>query len=256
LDEKGEIKFSSLSRGEGTTCAVTVDGRLFCWGDDGQTGKLGTGSTTTAAQTRPAQVKGKLRFATTANGTYAVCGVTTDRSVYCWGGDQGDALGTNAAPEICRTTRLGAFSCSTKPNLVSNLKLRPEEGSLSSTSTTVCGIDPKSRAYCWGAGSDGQLGDGLSTNRRRFRNLTANSEVPAAVAGKERFREIAVGSNHACGINEERKTIYCWGASFGNAPQAIQWNASASGTIQSTGQQVPKSSVKKTPEVKHKVSWF
>jgi alpha-tubulin suppressor-like RCC1 family protein len=226
-DLKGEFKFSSISKGEGTTCAVAVDGKLFCWGD-GQTGKLGNG-TTTAEQMRPVQAKGKLRFATTANGAYAVCGVTTDRAVYCWGGDQEFALGTDTPPEHCYTPGLLNFACSTKPNLVNGLKLRPEGGSIGFTTTTVCGIDPKGRAYCWGAGSNGQLGDGISTTRRRLINLSANSRVPVAVSGKQRFREIAVGSSHACGISEDRKTIYCWGGSFGNVPQAIQWDGGTAG---------------------------
>lgn len=231
-DEKGELKFSSISRGEGTSCAVAVDGKLFCWGS-GEAGKLGNG-TTTVAQARPVPVKGKLRFATTASGSYAVCGVTTGRAVYCWGGNQGEALGTTTPPENCRTTDLGYFPCSTRPNFVSGLKLRPEEGSISLAATTVCGIDPKGHAYCWGAGSNGQLGDGMSIKRRRFLNLSANSAVPVAVSGKQQFSEIAVGSNHACAISEDRRGIYCWGAGFGNAPQALSWDEDASETPKNT----------------------
>lgn len=224
---KGELKFFSISKGEGTNCAVAVNGQLFCWGD-GQTGKLG-GGTTTAVQTRPIQVKGKLQFATIANGAYAVCGVTTHRDVYCWGGDMNCALGTATPPEHCYTKGLGRFACSTEPNFVDGLKLRPIDGSIGLTRTTACGIDLKGRAYCWGAGNQGQLGDGLSRRRRLFINLSLNSRVPVAVSGKHRFQEIAVGSSHACGIGEDRKTIYCWGGDFGNAPQALQWDDDATG---------------------------
>jgi alpha-tubulin suppressor-like RCC1 family protein len=115
---------------------------------------------------------------------------------------------------------------------VNGLKLRPEDGSISSTTTTVCGIDPKGRAHCWGAGSNGQLGDGISTSRRRFINLSANSSVPVAVSGKQRFKEIAVGSDHACGISEDRTTIYCWGGNFGNAPHPVPWDEAAAGISQ------------------------
>ena len=61
----------------------------------------------------------------------------------------------------------------------------------------------------------------MSIKRRRFLNLSANSAVPVAVSGKQQFSEIAVGSNHACAISEDRRGIYCWGAGFGNAPQAL-----------------------------------
>jgi alpha-tubulin suppressor-like RCC1 family protein len=226
-DERGELKFSSLSRGEGTACAVAVDGKLFCWGD-GQTGKLGN-NTTPAAQTRPVQIKGKFRFAATTSGAYAVCGVTTDHAVYCWGGNQGFALGTNTSLDHCYAPGLQSFSCSTTPNFVDGVKLRPEGGSIGFTTTTVCGIDPKGRAYCWGAGSNGQLGDGVSPNRRRLITLSANTPVPVPVSGKQLFKEIAVGSSHVCGISDDRKTIYCWGAGFGNAPQALPWDDGTAG---------------------------
>jgi alpha-tubulin suppressor-like RCC1 family protein len=224
---KGELKFSTISVGDGTNCAVALDGRMFCWGD-GQYGQLGKGSTI-PAQTLPVQAKGRLRFATVAIGVFTACGVATDRAVYCWGGDMDDALGTDTPPEHCSTTSAPRFACSTSPNLVNNLKLRPEDGSIGIARTTACGIDPSGRAFCWGAGGQGQLGDGITNKRRVFMHLNANSPQPVEVAGKQRFQEIAVGSNFACGIGEDKKTIYCWGGTFGNAPQALPWDDSAPG---------------------------
>jgi len=66
-----------------------------------------------------------------------------------------------------------------------------------------CGVTTDNRAYCWGADSAGQLGDGMTTDRGR----------PTLVAGGLRFLEVYAGGVHSCGITTANRA-YCWG---GNA---------------------------------------
>jgi alpha-tubulin suppressor-like RCC1 family protein len=71
------------------------------------------------------------------------------------------------------------------------------------------------RAYCWGAGTEGELGDGTRTNHSR----------PVAVAGGLSFQQVVPGSGwylqgsndpavdndaRSCGITTDGKA-YCWG---------------------------------------------
>lgn len=62
----------------------------------------------------------------------------------------------------------------------------------------ACGIS-STQAYCWGYGSDGQLGDGGYDDHR----------VPAPIASSATFASVATGFDHSCGLSGS--TLYCWG---------------------------------------------
>jgi alpha-tubulin suppressor-like RCC1 family protein len=65
-----------------------------------------------------------------------------------------------------------------------------------------CGVTADSRAYCWGEGAFGALGDGETSPLNRSR--------PVAVAGGLRFRSVSAGTSYACGLTIDRRA-YCWG---------------------------------------------
>jgi len=75
----------------------------------------------------------------------------------------------------------------------------------------TCGIVNKAadgfgEAYCWGANSAGELGDGTTTARR----------TPVKVGGGFRFRSITVGFQFTCaidaGVPGDTDRLWCWGA--------------------------------------------
>jgi alpha-tubulin suppressor-like RCC1 family protein len=55
-------------------------------------------------------------------------------------------------------------------------------------------------AFCWGANSQGQLGDGTYTDRT----------MPVRVAGGLRWRQLSSGASHTCGVTTDTRA-YCWG---------------------------------------------
>lgn len=63
-----------------------------------------------------------------------------------------------------------------------------------------CGVTTEGRAYCWGFGSFGSIGDGTRENR----------DAPTAVAGGLVFRNITAGEFHTCGVTTDDQ-LYCWG---------------------------------------------
>lgn len=123
---------------------------------------------------------------------------------------------------------------------------------LSAGNQHTCGVATDNRAYCWGWNSDGQLGDGTTTNRLtpvaiggtlRFRQVSAsfastcgvttdfraycwgtndigqlgdgsNSQrlVPVPVAGGHRFRNVETRFQHTCGVSYPDNRAYCWGS--------------------------------------------
>jgi alpha-tubulin suppressor-like RCC1 family protein len=74
-------------------------------------------------------------------------------------------------------------------------------GQVSAGYNHTCGVTVSNRAYCWGNGFFGQLGNGTATDR-----LT-----PVAVAGGLRFRQVSAGTDHTCGVTPGNR-LYCWGA--------------------------------------------
>ena len=65
----------------------------------------------------------------------------------------------------------------------------------------TCGIATDSRAYCWGSGGYGQLGDGTTTSTQLG---------PVAVAAGRKFRSISAGRRYTCAVNFY-DVAFCWG---------------------------------------------
>ena len=66
--------------------------------------------------------------------------------------------------------------------------------------THACALNVNGYAYCWGNGSDGQLGNGGYSR----------SSIAVPVSGGHTYRAIAAGSTHTCAIGTDN-VIYCWG---------------------------------------------
>jgi alpha-tubulin suppressor-like RCC1 family protein len=80
----------------------------------------------------------------------------------------------------------------------------------------TCGVTTGGRAFCWGRGNSGQLGNG----EQDFQKL-----LPEPVSGGLRFSAVTPGFLHTCGATTDR-VGYCWG---GNQAGAL-----GDGTVQSS----------------------
>ena len=67
----------------------------------------------------------------------------------------------------------------------------------------ACAIDEHRNAWCWGAGSSGQLGNGANT-------LSYEPVSPRMPNGVY-YEAVAVGYDHSCGLGQNGHA-YCWGA--------------------------------------------
>ena len=183
----GGLRFIQVSAGGNHTCGVTAANLAYCWGENLK-GKLGDGTITQRAM--PVAVLGAHRFRTVRAGGRHTCGVTLDNVAYCWGsntegqvGDSSDAGGRR------RPVRVAG-----------GLSFRHVDPGASHT----CGVTTNDKAYCWGYGGVGQIGDGKTVSERHW---------PRAVAGGLSFRLVSVGGAHSCGLTREDRA-YCWGANI------------------------------------------
>ncbi len=129
-----------------------------------------------------------VTFASVDAGGAHSCGVTTAGEGFCWGLNSSGELGVGSLLVFDRASPA------------------PVAGGLSFTMIGVgpvhtCGVTTSGAAYCWGAGSSGQLGDG---------SVEASQATPVLVAGGLRFAMISGGYAHTCGVTTDG-TAYCWG---------------------------------------------
>lgn len=129
--------------GRNHMCAVTKQGRLYCWGKN-DVGQLGDGTTNNAAM--PTVVIGLEGVFQVAVGARHTCALLGNRTVSCWGANDHHQLAN------------GTTLPSTRPAMVLGaLGVWSIEAAGDATCVRL-GQDGEIR--CWGANDHGQLGDG------------------------------------------------------------------------------------------------
>ncbi len=169
-------------------CAVTLDGQLGCWRPLAQVifpEILAEAPTMTFAA-------GSDRFVDVAIGDDAyltpisACAVRTDGGVECFNHREG----------LASLADIGG----THPPFTQVI------ANQQSTTAFFCALTADGAGWCWGANAQGQLGNGTTTPQ----------STPAPLATETRFRQLALGGSHACGI-DYAGAAWCWGANGSGA---------------------------------------
>jgi alpha-tubulin suppressor-like RCC1 family protein len=199
--------FRQVSTDENHTCGVTTNDQAYCWGIN-DFGELGDGTTENRAT--PVAVLGGLNFRAVSVGPYHSCGVTTTDRAYCWGGDRFGEIGDGPAYDTCKYSGANALRCRKTPTLVAGGYrfrqvdagggLGPGEDAVGTDGGRTCGVTTDGRAFCWGDGSHGQLGNGT-------RSMV---DSPRRVSGSLQFRSVSAGLQPTCGVTTSNRA-YCWG---------------------------------------------
>jgi hypothetical protein len=189
------LQFKAISAGDRHTCAVTVAGQAYCWGE-GANGRLGNGG---ADSEVPVLVSGSHNFAAISAGGRHTCGVDTSGNLFCWGDNDDGQLGNGLQ-----------FIDATVPTLVQG---GGGYTAVSAGAAHTCGI-AGGQVRCFGLSDWGQLGDG---NQALHTAL-----VPVTVAGLQ-AASISVGASHSCALATDGRA-WCWGSNrwgaLGNEFQA------------------------------------
>lgn len=195
---EGETRYIAISAGYYFTCAVAVNGKAYCWGDnyDGQLGNGGfEDEPVPVAVSR--EVDGGLEFRAIAAGAYHTCALTRAGHAWCWGWGEYGQLGNDNEISTERPVAVAAPLGEPAP-----LAFR----SISAGYDHTCGVAVNGKAYCWGSNDYGQIGKGAA----EYEAIMRPTAVIDPAEGAVRYSVISAGDYYACALADGGRA-YCWG---------------------------------------------
>lgn len=193
--------FASIMPNSSTlNCALDRKGYPYCWGN-GAYGVTGNPTATSTYKTNiPNNISMSESFVSlvaTSDSEYpSVCGLTPGGNIYCWGSNFLGQLGNGTVSDR---------SITSTPQLIKNVNNSTPYSQIAAGRNGYCALDQNGQAWCWGLGSDGELGGG---------DVVAGSGTPIEVLQKESgivFDSLVATSKSFCGLDKNQQT-WCWGA--------------------------------------------
>ena len=185
---------TAIATGAAHTCAV-AGGAVYCWGSNvsGQLGINTSGSGTNSSVPVAALTTGALNGLTVtavAAGEAHSC-VIAGGKAFCWGYNNNGQIGNNSTTNTVVATAVSAPWSGTAT-------LTSLSAGMYSTCVVAAG-----KAYCWGDNSNGQLGNGNTTDQKTPVAVTATGVLSGTVD------QVAAGATHSCAVSGSN--AYCWG---------------------------------------------
>ena len=170
---------SAVALGLGWSCAIVDDGRVRCWGNQGDH----------ARGFQTAEVALPERASALTLGRDHACVLTQDARVRCWGANSASQRGN------------GTLLKADRPALVPGLD---HVALVAAGAEATCVLTEDGRVACWGSNEFGLLGDGASHS----------AAEPVAVDAGQEVVEVAAGDTHTC-VRDPAGSVRCWGNTFG-----------------------------------------
>ena len=175
-----------LEIGATHTCAVSVFGAVWCWGEF-TNGRLGTTASSNAVTPTATASLGSTATEVAAGATHT-CATLTTGSVTCFGSNDKGQLGQALAT-----------ASSSTPTLVT---LAATATHVSAGKQFTCALLSTEVVHCFGDNATGQLGSGSSGAAR---------ETPGVVTGLTgAVVDVTTGASHACAVMSTGE-VRCWG---------------------------------------------
>jgi cysteine-rich repeat protein len=173
------------SAGKEFSCALDIDGAVWCWGRD-NSGQLANGATSTDDMNSASLAEGLLDTAEMVDlGDEHGCAVLSSGTIMCWGKNDQGRLGDNT--NIQRDLPVAVL------DLINGAQV-------SAGKEHTCAIDTNGIGWCWGKGGGGRLGNDGETD----------SWTPTAVNNLTDILRISAGGLHTCAVDQNGEA-WCWG---------------------------------------------
>ena len=206
------------------SCAVRVDGSVWCWGEasDGQLGHEGGFAPSSYDSDRicvgsPVQVVAKAGGAASGEfltgvvqvsaGNKHSCAVRADGSVWCWGKGSNGQLGYGGTSGQDHPVQVVA-----KAGWAASGEFLADVIQVSAGSYHSCAVKADGSVWCWGKGNYGQLGNDDSTSFEKShpvqvvaRDGAASNEFLADVV------QMSTGEEYSCAVKADG-SVWCWGS--------------------------------------------
>jgi alpha-tubulin suppressor-like RCC1 family protein len=180
------VASQSIGASQNHTCAISASGEMYCWGAN----RWKQPSRISYDSTPMPMVDSTRRFTTVGVGWLHDCAVDLEGRVWC--------AGVNSSGEMGRDPHLPCEFCGRPDTVSSPLRFR----SVVTGRSHSCALTAEGKAYCWGSNDAGQAGTGDRVEVIYW---------PTAVVGNHRWKSLAAGDRHTCGITTEGRVL-CWGA--------------------------------------------
>lgn len=211
-----------ISMGEHSGCALTNSGNVYCWGRNNY-GQLGNNNTTDnyvpVRVLKGEAVSGDFsgnylsNIKTLMVGNDTVFAISNNGNLYGWGNGNSGQLGIgvdqNKSTPV-RTLKGEAAEGDYSGSYLNNIK------SVSTDYNTTCSISNNGNVYCWGAGTQGNLGNNAIQNSKTPVRVLKGEAVEGDYSGEylASTTNISVGSYRVC-VTTNSNNGYCWGQNWG-----------------------------------------
>lgn len=176
----------AVAVGDRHSCAIKLDGSVWCWGDNAQ-GQLAAPPEMTPSSSEPLPIDGFAGTAQVIAARNHTCVVGADSIPVCWG--------DNAANKVTPLDAAPAIVIPVAGNAWDAAMIGPLGVGGTHTCVGVADLPP----LCWGSNAAGQLG-----------SPEPIPPLPVSVNGVEPTA-IALGESHSCMSNVSGQ-LFCWGS--------------------------------------------
>ena len=193
--DTGLTNIVAVSAGDAHSCAVTGNGRIWCFG-------AGFGAVPSERVPVQRDLIGRIGGTDIAVGGDHTCGRRSDGQLKCWGRDALGQLGDGTADADRHTpARVIGIPDAGVDTIPGNEDDRWVVDVATGENHTCAAMSDGS-VFCWGANNHGQLGIGSTSDDP--------NPTPQQVTGLTNVRALTAGYRHTCAIKGDG-TARCWG---------------------------------------------